>query len=213
MALTCESEISVFRIFEALPAEETQHMRRVGILVDLFTRQLCEHGLLTEQSQECRFYGPAASYHDIGKAWIPKRILTKPGRLTDVERAIITEHPVFAQKLFDQIKAGFISGIPVRLIKPATDSAVYHHEWWNGNGYPYGIKTTDIPLIARITAICDAYDAMTSNRAYRKAHTHDFACCELQKNLGTQFDPQLVPVFLGSDINLSAVTIKVLSFL
>ena len=78
-------------------------------------------------------------------------------------------------------------------------TAIYHHEWWNGNGYPFGIDGKKIPLIARITSTCDAYDAMTSQRTYRHAPSHDYACQELSENAKTQFDPFLVSIFLNHE--------------
>lgn len=187
---------SVVEILELLPAEEMQHMKRVGILADRFTEKLLSHELYKECFEKHKYFGDAAFYHDIGKVWIPDGILTKPDRLTGQERLIICNHPVFAQKLFAQIRQGLISGIPEYLFQLAMDSAMYHHEWWNGSGYPYGIRGYEIPLIARITSICDAFDAMTSTRIYRKCHSKKQACQELEKCAGTQFDPELVRIFL-----------------
>lgn len=201
MVNALESMSSVTEILKLLPAEEMQHMKRVGILVDRFTEKLLLYDSFNECFEGRKCYGNAAFYHDIGKAWIPNSILTKPDRLTEQERFIICNHPVFAQRLFAQIRQGLISGIPEYMFQLAMDSAMYHHEWWNGNGYPYGIKRYDIPLIARITSICDAFDAMTSNRIYRKSHSKEHACQELKRCAGTQFDPVLVKAFLddGTD--------------
>jgi len=154
----------------------------------------------------------AAAYHDIGKAEVPKSIITKPGKLTEEETLIMHQHPVFAQKILERINDSPVSGIPEYLIRLTIDSAIYHHEWWNGKGYPFGIGFEDIPLIARVTSICDAYDAITSDRIYRKAHTRHYACNELEKNAGTQFDPALVRVFLDNEAKFS-VLIKMISCL
>lgn len=201
MANALNSMNSVAEILETLPAEETQHMLRVGRLVDQFSRKLQSYGLLGEFADEYEYFGSAAFYHDIGKAWIPQDILTKPDRLTKRETLVIQEHPVFARKLFDQIRLGLISGVPEHLLSLAADSAMYHHEFWDGSGYPFGISHDAIPLIARITSICDAYDAMTSNRIYRKSHSREHACGELKRYAGIQFDPELVRAFLAADIN------------
>lgn len=199
MANALNSMNSVEEILEALPAEELQHMLRVGKLVDHFSEKLQSCGLVKECFDEREYFGSAAFYHDIGKAWIPHVILTKPDRLTERETRVIRRHPVFAQRLFDRIRLGLISGMPEHLLQLAADSAMYHHEFWDGSGYPYGISCDAIPLIARITAICDAYDAMTSNRIYRKSHSHDHACQELKRYAGIQFDPELVRVFLAAE--------------
>ena len=213
MANSLNSMNSVAEILEALPAEETQHMLRVGRLVDLFTRKLQSYSLVKERFDERNNFGSAAFYHDIGKAWIPLGILTKPDRLTEQEMHVIRKHPVFAQRLFDQIRLGLISGIPEHLIQLAADSAMYHHEWWNGTGYPYGISYDAIPLIARITTVCDAYDAMTSSRIYRESHSHDHARQELKQYAGIQFDPELVRVFLAADVGSAFFSDALLSHL
>lgn len=204
---------SIAEILGFLSTEEIQHMLRVGILVDRFTEKLQSSGLMNECIGEYKFFGSAAFYHDIGKAWIPQSILTKPDRLTDPEKRIMRNHPIFAQKLFEQIKLGCISGIPEYLIPTARDSATFHHEWWNGNGYPYGIKQYEIPFVARITSICDAYDAMTGNRVYRKGHSHDYACRELDKCAGIQFDPDLVEIFFNAGIDAAFCSDALLPYL
>lgn len=195
---------SVFELLDELPADELRHMHRVGILTGLLTQALLGHQseLLP---QHALLFNKAAQYHDIGKIWVPPEILMKRGKLTEEEREIVQQHPIFAQMLLAQAKAGAISGIPEHLISLTMDCAAHHHEWWNGEGYPYGLKGRDIPLVARITAICDAYDAMTSDRVYRGAHSHEYACKELERNAGIQFDPALVGVFLESTINQTAV--------
>ena len=207
--LVSSAGTDIGKILEMLPIEEIRHMRRVGILVDLFVQGLHNQGSLKQFSEEYKFFGKAAVYHDIGKAWISKSILTKPGELTEEETIVMHSHPVVAQRLFEQIKLGSVSGMPAHLIPLAMDSAMYHHEWWNGKGYPYGKQSDSIPLIARITSVCDAYDAMTSDRVYRKAYTPDLACRELEKNAGTQFDPQLIQSFLECEPDLLVLSGKI----
>ncbi|MGE4485246.1 MAG: HD-GYP domain-containing protein [Oscillospiraceae bacterium] len=192
-------------IIKALPSEQVEHMAHVGILAGILSEELCSCGLCSEKADkdENKYFCKAIFYHDIGKVSVPCEILSKPGGLTDEELHIIQRHTLFADKLFIQIRDGLISGMPVHLIPLAHDSAVYHHEWWNGNGYPYGISHENIPLIARVTSICDAYDAITNDRIYRKAHSHNYACCEIEKNAGIQFDPSLVKIFLDHEDEFS----------
>jgi len=187
-------------------------MRRVGILVGFMAKKFHEMGICQKYSDEYKYYGEAAAYHDIGKAEVPKSIITKPGKLTEEETLIMRQHPVFARRMLHRINESSGSGIPKHLAQLTANSAVYHHEWWNGKGYPYGIGSEDIPLIARVTSICDAYDAITSDRIYRKAHTRHYACDELEKNAGTQFDPALTSVFLDNEAELT-VFIKRISCL
>lgn len=200
---TCRSAL---RVFESLPIEEIQHMRRVGILVGLFTQRLADEGFFYGRPEAYPLFGRAAIYHDVGKAWVPNEILVKPGRLTAQENNIMCLHPAFSSKFFDEVANASLTGISEPFLSLARDCALYHHEWWNGAGYPYKKAHDHIPVIARITAICDAYDAMTSNRAYRIAHNHDYACQELKRCAGTQFQPGLVLQFLSSRISLDDVT-------
>lgn len=184
-----------------LPLEEAEHMRRVGVLAGLLTEKAFLHGGCGGMDEWIghEHFGEAASYHDIGKVWIPKEILLKPGKLTMQEKLIVQLHPVYAKVWSELVMSGAVSGMPEYLMPVVFRSAEYHHERWDGNGYPHGIGMEEIPLIARITAICDVYDTITSIRAYKKAMSHDTACSELLKNAGTQFDPHLTEIFLQNE--------------
>jgi putative two-component system response regulator len=192
---------NIQQIIKSLPVHEAQHMCRVGTLVGIMSPKIHELGSFLKDSDldEYSYFSAAATYHDIGKVWVPRYILEKPSQLTEDETNIVKKHPIFACELFKLIQSGSITGMPKHLFQLAFNSAAYHHEWWNGKGYPYGIGSDDIPLIARITSICDAYDAITSERPYRKARSHYDACNELKKNAGTQFDPLIVKVFLDNE--------------
>ncbi len=181
---------------KSLPYDQIEHMSNVGILMHQFMGKICSEQLGESCSEHCGLFRCAAFYHDIGKIRIPSEILTKPGALTERELEIIRGHTLYALELFQRVQIQVFSGKPCYLLSLCRDAAVYHHEYWNGKGYPFGIKEREIPLIARATAICDAYDAMTSDRSYRSAHSHTYACGELEKNAGTQFDPELTKIFL-----------------
>jgi len=128
-----------------------------------------------------------AQFHDIGKVGIPDRILFKPGRLNSEEFKEMQRHSEIGHRIAQSAPD----------LLPIADHILRHHEWWNGGGYPLGLKEEDIPLECRILAIADAYDAMTSNRPYRKAMSQEQAFQELIRNTGMQFDPKLVPIFIN----------------
>jgi diguanylate cyclase (GGDEF)-like protein len=127
----------------------------------------------------------AALLHDVGKVAVPEEILEKPGVLTSAEWRAVVQHPRIGQVIIEQATA-FRDSIPIIL---------HHHERYGGHGYPFGLRANDIPLGARIVAIADAYDAMTHDRPYKRAITHEMAIKELRRHAGTQFDPQLVALF------------------
>jgi len=127
-----------------------------------------------------------AQFHDIGKVGIPDRILFKPGRLSNDEFQEMKRHSEIGHRIAQSAPD----------LQPIADYILRHHEWWNGAGYPLGLKEESIPLECRILAIADAYDAMTSDRPYRKAMSQKQAFKELVKNSGLQFDPKLVPIFI-----------------
>ncbi|WP_099204715.1 HD-GYP domain-containing protein [Scatolibacter rhodanostii] len=185
-------------IIKKLPLDQFTHICNVKQLVSTLSDLLDSSAQYLQEAtpEEVKLFGMAAFYHDIGKVCVPPEILSKPGKLTLQEYRIIQSHTRFADKLFVHIRAGDITGMTEELIPLAHDSSVYHHEWWNGKGYPYGISGKDIPLVARVTSICDAYDAMVNNRSYRLAHSHDYACEEIKKGAGTQFEKGLVDIFL-----------------
>ena len=134
----------------------------------------------------------AAPLHDLGKIAIPDNILNKPGRLTDAEFEFIKIHP---QKGYE-IVCTILSGLDdARLLTVAENIALYHHEKYNGQGYPKGLKGDEIPLEARIMAIADVYDALVSARCYKKPMSHEEACVIIKDSMGTHFDPLLEDCF------------------
>jgi HD-GYP domain-containing protein (c-di-GMP phosphodiesterase class II) len=125
--------------------------------------------------------------HDIGKIGIPERILLKHDALTEREREQVQLHPTLGESLARAIPS--MAGV-------ARDVISYHHEHFDGNGYPWGLRGEDIPLAARIFAVCDAYDAMTTDRPYRQAMASQDALAELRKRAGSQFDPEVAETFI-----------------
>ncbi|HMB23473.1 MAG: HD-GYP domain-containing protein [Chloroflexota bacterium] len=127
-----------------------------------------------------------ALLHDIGKMGIPDAILHKPGNLTDAEWKIMRKHPVYARSYLSAVS----------YLAPALDIPYSHHERWDGTGYPQGLKGEEIPLAARIFAIVDVWDALTSQRPYRGAWSPEKALAHIQEQAGKHFDPRVVDVFL-----------------
>ena len=128
----------------------------------------------------------AAELHDVGKMAVPESILAKPAALTDSEWTVMRRHTLAGERIITSSPA-------LADVAPLVRSS---HERWDGQGYPDGLARTDIPLGARIIAVCDAYDAMTSNRSYRRAMSAEVALAELRACAGTQFDPEVVAAFL-----------------
>jgi HD-GYP domain-containing protein (c-di-GMP phosphodiesterase class II) len=148
-------------------------VERMGLSIGLSERNIAELRLL-------------AQFHDIGKVGIPDRILFKPGPLSLEEIAEMQGHSEIGHRIAQSAPD----------LIPIADWILKHHEWWNGQGYPMGIKELEIPLECRILAIVDAYDAMTNDRPYRKAIAHEEAVIEIKRRAGTQFDPNLVEEFI-----------------
>jgi HD-GYP domain-containing protein (c-di-GMP phosphodiesterase class II) len=124
--------------------------------------------------------------HDVGKLAISLRLLRKPGPLDEVEMRLVRTHPLVGARLVGAAGAA----------RAALPYVLYHHERWDGDGYPSGRAGDDIPLEARVLAVADAYDAMTSSRPYRRAVSPDRALEELDRCAGTQFDPEIARVFV-----------------
>lgn len=131
----------------------------------------------------------AASMHDVGKIGMPDAVLLKPGPLDDAEWQIMRQHPRIGAEIIGEHDSGMLA--------MARTIALTHHEKWDGSGYPAGLKGEDIPLSARIVALADVFDALTSVRPYKKAWTVDAAFELIQSQSGKHFDPRLVPLFLG----------------
>jgi putative nucleotidyltransferase with HDIG domain len=169
------------KILEYRDRETEGHSRRVVELSTLLAQAV---GLGAEEITHLRH---GALLHDIGKLAIPDDILLKRGELNDAERKVVEQHPVYAKQMLADIS----------FLRPCIDVAYSHHERWDGLGYPEGLKGTAIPLAARIFAVVDQWDALTSDRPYRTAWTRETVIAHLKKNSGKIYDPTVVDVFLS----------------
>jgi putative two-component system response regulator len=170
------------RLVEYRDFKTEQRSERVG---ELSARIASEMGLPDEDVQWLR---DAAPLHDVGMVVVPDRILLKQGELDEDERRIMTTHTTNGARILSE------SDLPVMQL--AKEIAHTHHERWDGEGYPRGLARTEIPLAGRIVAVADAYDAMTHDRPFRDAASHDEALVEIENQGGKQFDPRVVESFL-----------------
>ena len=155
------------------------HVHDVAELADLTGQEL---GLDEAELSRLR---PAAELHDIGKSAVPDAVLNKPGKLDPAEWAFIRQHTLIGERIV----------LAAPSLSPAAPLIRSSHERVDGGGYPDGLERDQIPLGARIIAVCDAYDAMTSNRTYSQAKPSEEAVAELQRCAGSQFDPDVVEAF------------------
>jgi diguanylate cyclase (GGDEF)-like protein len=164
---------------DARDPDTKDHSRDVAVFAVNVAREL---GL---DDGRVRLLETAALMHDVGKIGVPDEVLSKPGRLDEEEYAVVMEHPALAERI--------LGSIVQREVLPWVR---HHHERWDGNGYPDGLRAIEIPLEARILAVCDSYDAMISDRPYRSALTANDAVEQLVGGSGAQYDPSIVEVFL-----------------
>lgn len=172
--------VALASALDARDRETAGHSARVTELAVKIAKQM---DLSNSQLQFIRW---GALIHDIGKIGVSDAILRKPGALNDAEWVEMRRHP----------ESGYAILKNIPFLRPALDLVRHHHERYDGKGYPLGLAGETIPLAARIFAVADTYDAMTSDRPYRKARSHDDALTEIRLLAGTQFDPQVVKIFL-----------------
>jgi response regulator RpfG family c-di-GMP phosphodiesterase len=156
------------------------HSERVAVYTEVLARGL------TLPDDQIRQMIQAGVMHDVGKIGVRYDMLNKPGKLTPEEVAVFRQHPEKGKRILE----------PVPCLHGLIDGCWCHHEWYDGGGYPRGLAGDQIPLVGRIVAIADAYDAMTSDRAYRRALPHEVAVGEIERCAGTQFDPELAEAFV-----------------
>lgn len=171
--MTVQTITTVANALDAKDSYSEGHSKRVALYSAMLAEKL---GLSENDVRNVRII---ALLHDIGKIGVPDSVLKKPGRLTDEEFSLMRQHAAIGSEILKDID--MVTGISI--------GAKFHHERYDGKGYPDGLKGEEIPFIARIIAVADSYDAMTSNRVYRHHLTYEQVLSELEKGEGTQFDP------------------------
>jgi len=171
------------------------HNDRTAAYIKILIEAMLERGVYDE---EIRYWDVekvifSSRLHDMGKISVMDTILNKPGKLSDDEYEQMKYHTTEGVKIIDRM---IMQTGEEELLSNARLYTEYHHERWDGTGYPHGLKGTDIPLHGRIMALVDAYDALVSTRPYKKANTHEEAVKIISENSGRQFDPKIVEVFL-----------------
>jgi response regulator RpfG family c-di-GMP phosphodiesterase len=180
------------------------HIRRIRGFVRILARWLKKHSAygdyLNQRPDYVEDLSLAAILHDIGKNAVPEAVLAKPGRLTTDEFDLMKTHTSIAGAIFKKANQRFIDRFGKdSYLALARDIAHYHHERWDGTGYPQGLRGEEIPLSARIVALADVYDALTSKRPYKAPWSHEDAAKEIARGSGTQFDPTVVDAFLANE--------------
>lgn len=182
-----------------------EHIKRTQVLVRMLAEKLRYHPRFVEfipNQEYIDYYADAAPLHDIGKVGIPDEILHKPGRLDPDEREKMSEHPQIG---YDVLMRASRELGERPLIKIAADITLYHHERWDGLGYPTRKVGDDIPVGARLMAVADVYDALVSRRPYKEPFPHEVAVAEIAKGKGTQFDPDVVDAFMDIESQLPSI--------
>jgi len=190
--LFLEAIASLAATIDAKDPYTEHHSKRVALYALAIAEEL---GLIQEDKEALEL---AATLHDIGKIGVPESVLKKPGKLTGEEYNEMKLHPLKGARIMEHIDQ----------LQPVIPGIRYHHERYDGKGYPHGLTGESIPLMGRIVAVADTYDALTTARPYRGARTPEYACREIEKNIGTQFDSRTAEAFLRAFSKGNIVTIE-----
>ena len=174
------------------------HVRKTAAYAKIIMEEMKKRGMYKDQltDQFIEDVTNAAPLHDIGKIYISDVVLNKPGKLTDEEFEIMRSHTTLGSSIIDRA----IEIVPESgYLEEAKNLSEYHHEKWNGKGYPHGISGEDIPLSARIMAVADVFDAIVSRRSYKEPFTFEKAMSIIREDAGTHFDPLVAEAFLGAE--------------
>ncbi len=195
---------SLAKLAESRDQETGDHLFRIQAYCRILCEKLSEEkhydAIITTEFTDNLVR--ASVLHDIGKVALPDAILMCTGRFTPEQRAAMQQHPVHGGKALDDAVA--LLG-EESFLSMGRDIAYYHHEKWDGSGYPFGLKGTEIPLSARIVALADVYDALTSRRRYKEGFSHEEAVALIIKEENRQFDRDIITAFLGSSHEFNSI--------
>lgn len=198
--------VSLSNLVENRDEDTGDHVLRTRDYVQLISVKAYKTGKYPDLNEQIlSLFYRAAPMHDIGKIVVPDSVLKKQGELTDEEYEIIKTHTIKGSKIIDEVLG---AGEDKEYVKIAKEIASYHHERYDGSGYPKGLKGADIPLSARIMAIADVFDALVSPRCYKEPMTPEEAFRIIEESAGTHFDPELARIFLDSKDAVLAIMNK-----
>ncbi len=187
-----ETQEDIFSNIDTIYSRE--HSEHVSYYLNIYLLEIHRKNLIPELTpQLIKLMTKAAKFHDNGKALIPPQILHKQGILSPEEFGQIQLHTIFGAERISKTK---IKARDIPLYNIAFDMALYHHEKWDGTGYPYHLKEYSIPFVARAIALADVYDALRSRRSYKAPFTHSQTMEMIEKEKGKAFDPHLTDFFL-----------------
>jgi len=183
------------------------HIERTQCYMDILLKTILDRGLFTDESLnwDLKLVVQSTQLHDIGKIAIRDSILLNPGKLTDEEFERIKEHTVVGEEVISEIERNTSEH---KFLEYAKIFTATHHEKWDGSGYPKGLKGKEIPLLGRVMAIVDVYDALVSERPYKKGMSHEEAISIISESKEKQFDPDIVDLFLSVSDQISQIAAK-----
>ncbi len=192
------------KLAESRDPETGEHLERVREYCKIISAQLSilpKYTAMIDQMFIDNIYA-ASPLHDIGKVGVPDKILLKAGKLTGDEWDSIKMHPVIGAETLRAVDKQYPGN---SFIQTGIDIAEFHHEKWDGSGYPHGLSENQIPLVARIMALGDVYDALTSKRCYKEAFSHEKSVKIITKDSGKHFDPEVIDAFLNIEKEFMAI--------
>ena len=197
MRMQEEIILNFAEMVEARDNSTGNHIKKTAFYVGAIAKELRKNGKFTDILTDAYIakLKRSAPLHDIGKIAVPDSILNKPGKLTAEEFEIMKTHSIEGQKILKKIEANASDSMDDDYLKESIEMALYHHEKWNGTGYPNGLRGEDIPLSARIMAVADVFDALVAERVYKKAMSYEKAMEIILEGAGTSFDPVIVEAF------------------